>query len=145
MIIRVKGHVYELDQIGSEQHQVIKFVNKEPGMEEPGVTTQEILRMLIDRTHYCHNCLPHRVNEAIIWHFRQAIALHEARAIEQKAAKGEILPELIGKASDGHFAIRTITPLPQLLLGEYTLKPVPPLGHFECDHRSAANQHGTSS
>lgn len=136
-----RGHIYLLDtlkphpdfQEGEPDRLEVHFVNKEPGQEECGVTTQEILRMLIDRTHYCHNCLPHRVNEEIIWHFRMAIALHEARAIEQQVAKGEFRPELVTLQQNGHFAFgRRIPQDPE----EATLLPIPPLGTFECDHRS---------
>jgi hypothetical protein len=134
MHIKVRGHVFELDQIGSDERQVISFVNKEPGMEAPGITMQELCRVGVERTSYCHNCLPHRVNGPIIWHFRQIIALHEGRALEQKAAKGEFLPELLVTGPDGHFELPCCRN--DLVLEERGLKPIPPLGTQTCDHRS---------
>ena len=139
MKVLQRGHRYELDirvpeGCGKMFAQLIDFVNLEPGHEAPGTTTQEICRVLIDRTHYCNNCLPHRVNEQIIWHFRQIIALHEARAIEQKALKGEIIPELLMLGGDGHFDLVGYRHTDAL--EETRLKPVPPLGHQDCNHRS---------
>jgi hypothetical protein len=129
-----RGHRYSLDHVGGKEHSEIQFQNKEPGQECEGVTTQEILRVLIDRTHYCNNCLPHRVNEQIIWYFRMAIALHEARALEQKVAKGEIKPEFEPLGPDGHLLpVGRRAPRP---LEETVLKPVAPLGTMHCDHRS---------
>jgi hypothetical protein len=129
-----RGHRYALDQLGSADKQIVQFPNKEPGQEAPGSTTQEFVRMLIDRTHYCNNCLPHRVNEQIIWHFRMIIALHEGRALEQKVAKGELKPELQSIGPDGHLMLSG-NRQPQLL-EERELKPVEPLGTFHCVHRS---------
>lgn len=140
MQVLKRGHVYRLDQRLPEkaknqaQHEMlIEFVNLEPGHEAPGTTTQEIMRVLIDRTHYCNNCLPHRVNEQIIWHMRQIIALHEARAIEQKAWKGEISIEHAAVGHDGHLKLDARTPGE---LEELYLKLVPKLGTQKCDHRS---------
>lgn len=105
MIVLDKGHKYQLDNI-DEGSQFIQFVNKEPGREQPGVTTQEILRMLIDRTWYCDSCLPWEGNAEIVYHFRMALALHEARAIIRKVEKGELKPELVKIAGDGHFFVQ---------------------------------------
>ena len=98
------GHVYELDERGGGTT-LIHFVNSEPGTEQPGLTTQEILRMLIDRTRYCNKCLPHPNNERIIYHFRMALVLHEARALERKVVKEQLAPEFIVTGDDGHFSL----------------------------------------
>jgi hypothetical protein len=109
MRVLQRGHIYEIDQRSGIQHGMsgvkaeIRYVNREPGMEHDGTTTQELLRVIIDRTHYCHNCLPHRVNEQIIFHMRMALALHEARALEQQVLKGELRPEHVPLGSNGHF------------------------------------------
>jgi hypothetical protein len=132
MQVIMQGHIYDLNHVGGKNQTRIQFVNKEPGTECEGVTTQEILRMLIDRTHYCHNCLPHRVNAEIIWHFRQALALHEARAIERKVAKGEINPEAVILGQDGHFKWTPNMEVSDLQC--VWLKPVPKPGEVECDH-----------
>lgn len=87
--------------------QAIIFVNKQPGQEHDGTTTQEVLRILIDRTRHCANCMPHPNNERIVYHLRMALVLHEARALERKTEKGDIEPEYLMVASDGHFQIQT--------------------------------------
>lgn len=135
MKVLKRGHDYRLDHVDGEGHTDVAFVNKEPGQEKEGFTTQEVVRMLIDRTRYCNNCLPHWVNEQIIWHFRQIISLHEARALLQKTAKGELLPEFAATEKDGHFLI-----VPRAEIGpmeETKLLPPEPLGTFSCNHRSA--------
>jgi hypothetical protein len=107
-----RGHVYELqNRIPSnikirgniDTLQVIKYVNLEPGQEAVGITQQELLRMMLDRTRYCNECLPDPINEQIEYHLRMALGLHEARAIVRKIEKGEILPEFADLGSDGHF------------------------------------------
>jgi hypothetical protein len=102
------GHIYELDNIDAknpeDKTQRLVFVNRED-KPHPGTQVQEVLRALIDRTRHCDNCLPHRVNDEIIYHFRKALALHEARAIERQVDKGEIEPEKIMCTPKGHFVL----------------------------------------
>ena len=108
MEVKVAGHVYELaDKDGNEPaRQTIVFSNREPNdRPRQGTTTQEILRVLIDRTRYCNNCLPHPNNERIIHHLRMALVLHEARALERGVEKGEYLPEFVKVQENGHFAL----------------------------------------
>lgn len=104
------GHVYELDNIDCKDTdskiQQLVFVNRESN-KHGGTQVQEVLRALIDRTRHCDNCLPHRVNDEIIYHFRKALALHEARAIERQVDKGEIEPEKIMVSPKGHFVLTT--------------------------------------
>lgn len=87
--------------------QKITFVNKQPGQEHDGTTTQEILRVLIDRTRHCANCMPHPVNEQVVYHLRRALVLHEMRALERKFEKGEYIPEYVPVGGDGHFSMVT--------------------------------------
>lgn len=109
-----KGHIYDLTirshdgtlpaiKVGDAQ--TLKFVNKQPGQEHDGVTTQEVLRVLLDRARHCANCMPHRNNEQIIYHLRMALVLHEARALERKLEKGLIAPEYISTGPDGHYEL----------------------------------------
>lgn len=99
-----KGHLYQLDNAPFDgQSQQLQFVNTEPGRETKGCTTQELLRMLIDRTYYCNDCLPWSGNLQIIQHLRMALALHEARAMIRGVEKGELLPEQLYVGVDGHF------------------------------------------
>lgn len=115
MKVTETGHVYELANRSVETDkphtsaQELVFVNKEPGAEHNGTTTQEVIRVLIDRTRHCNNCLPHPNNERVIYHLRMALALHEARAIERKVAKGDMI-EYIVTGEDGHFALKGQSP-----------------------------------
>lgn len=113
MKVLEKGHVYQPQNrtpggtaIDDESVQII-FVNKQPGQEHSGTTTQEVIRILLDRTRHCANCMPHRNNEQIIYHLRMALVLHEARALERKLEKGEIEPEYLQTGGDGHFVVPT--------------------------------------
>lgn len=118
MRVLIAGHVYELSFICDNHHEhqqkedyvphkfQIQFVDRE-GLNnfEAGVQTQEILRVLIDRTMYCDNCLRWENNDKIIYHLRMALVLHEARALERKVEKGLIKPEQIKTGLDGHFRL----------------------------------------
>jgi len=101
------GHVYELATLdGDGKPVILRFVNREAGTEHDGTQTQEVLRALIDRTKHCDNCRRWGKNDAIIYHMRMAIALHESRAIERKAEKGYYDAEFITvDRSDGHFQL----------------------------------------
>jgi hypothetical protein len=116
MKVLEKGHIYEpsVRSIGKlnpakedvdASDQKIVFINKQPGQEHDGTTTQEVIRILLDRTRHCANCMPHRNNEQIVYHLRMALVLHEARALERKVEKGDIEPEYIGTGDDGHFQL----------------------------------------
>lgn len=105
-----KGHVYQPFNRKSgiskqDIQQTLTFINKEEGKEHDGTTTQEVIRILIDRTRHCANCMPHPNNERIVYHLRMALILHEARALERKVEKGYIKPEYILTGEDGHFDI----------------------------------------
>lgn len=107
-----KGHVYktanrrvdENEMFGDHFNQLV-FINKEPGRQHGGTTTQEVIRVLIDRTRHCNNCMPHPNNERVIYHLRMALVLHEARALERKVEKWEYMPEYVRTGEDGHFGL----------------------------------------
>lgn len=118
------GHVYEPTNREVDDAcdgQTIRFINKEPGGEHGGTTTQEVIRILLDRTRHCNNCQPHYLNEHVIYHLRQALIKHEMRALERKAEKGDILPEYLATGKDGHFALEHKEPgeLDTTVLNEY--------------------------
>lgn len=106
-----KGHLYKLDHRGaypgvaSGTSTLVQFVNRESGRESEGTTTQECLRMLIDRTWYCNDCLPWSGNKLIVDHLRMALMLHEVRAMLRKVEKGELAPEKMEVGEDGHFIL----------------------------------------
>lgn len=116
------GHIYELEgrpgegdgACGLVPRQRIEFVNREPGHERDGTTTQEVIRSLIDRTQYCDHCLPWSGNVLIVQHLRMALALHEVRAILRKVETGELKPELIPiDMTDHHWAgLQELIPSP---------------------------------
>ncbi len=105
------GHIYEPQNRTPEgffdepPSQTIRFVNKQRGQEHSGTTTQEVIRILLDRTRHCANCMPHPNNERIIYHLRMALVLHEARALERKTEKGDFAPEYLETGPDGHFKV----------------------------------------
>lgn len=99
------GHRYQLAHQTGGGAEEFQFVCKEAGREAAGTTTQEVLRALIDRTRHCNNCLPHPNNERIIYHLRMALVLHEARAMERRAEKGDFRPEDIHVGPAGHYRL----------------------------------------
>lgn len=105
------GHIYEVnDRFGDGTggvagDQKIRFVNREPGYEHDGTTTQELLRVLIDRTQYCHACLPWSGNRLVAHHLRMALALHEARALIRKVERGDVAIELVTPDADHHLPL----------------------------------------
>jgi hypothetical protein len=118
MLVKEKGHIYapahrtpsgELLPI-TDQTPVLTFVNKQNGQHHDGTTTQEVIRILLDRTRHCANCMPHPNNERIIYHLRMALVLHEARALERQTEKGEFAPEYLETGGNGHFRLETSEP-----------------------------------
>lgn len=104
------GHIYRVDYIdknSTESHGVITFVNREPGTEHEGTQSQELLRVLIDRTMHCDNCLRWDWNDKIIYHLRMALIFHEMRALERKVEKYTINPEDVSIGEDGHFVLKS--------------------------------------
>jgi hypothetical protein len=110
MVVKEPGHIYELYNIDDNErppsHQILTFVNREPGDEHSGTQTQEVLRALIDRTMHCDNCLPWAGDSDIVYHLRMALVLHEARALVRKVEKHLLEPENVATSPvDGHFAL----------------------------------------
>lgn len=100
------GHKYELDHLDDPGAVTeFRFVNREKGSEQSGPTTQEVIRMLIDRTWYCNDCLPWSGNKLIVDHLRMALMLHEVRHMIRAVEKGELKPELMHIRADGHFEL----------------------------------------
>lgn len=113
MHISFPGHVYQLTNrvvtndanVGS--YQTLGFVQNEPPLLKSGVTSQEVLRALIDRSKYVQGRLPHPTNRRILEHLRMALILHESRALERKVLKGLIEePEYYPVGDDGHLILR---------------------------------------
>lgn len=110
MKVLEKGHIYQPQNRVAYKgetvaEQTITFASHEQGHQHGGTTTQDVIRILIDRTRHCNNCLPHWVNEQVIFHLRSALVLHEMRALQRKFEKGEYAPEYMPTGSDGHYKL----------------------------------------
>lgn len=91
------GHVYALENVDgegdSEQH--IQFVRRRDDRGEllhedsrqPGILTQELLRVAIDRTLYLYAEAPCDEDTEIIEHLRAAFTLFESRAARRTIEK----------------------------------------------------------
>jgi hypothetical protein len=82
------GHIYDLTQLGGGV-QRISFVKRSGGAityeaEWSGVQSQEVIRMLIDRTKYLRDILSSVETEDAIYHLRMALFMYEVRAYRRK-------------------------------------------------------------
>lgn len=104
------GHSYILNQLDAKANtkpQRLDFVKRLPHHSpSPGVTNQEVIRVLIDRVKFLDAELPNDVNSQIVYHLRMALVLHEARAMIRAVEKGKLIPEQTLLDDDGHFALR---------------------------------------
>lgn len=117
MQITEAGHIYVLDEVNTNnpdgptsiysEKQIIRYVNNEGPNYYKGIQSQELLRVLIDRTMHCDNCLRWPGNDKIIFCLRMALVLHETRALERKIEKRKLEPEHIILAKDGHFLLES--------------------------------------
>lgn len=98
------GHRYALSHLDGDKETVIQFVQRGP-LHDPieGVTNQEVLRSVIDRVKVLDSEKAWHGNDLILMHLRQAIALHESRALEMKISKGAADVEFYETGDDGHF------------------------------------------
>ena len=75
------GHVYELKNLESDEHQTLSFIRKEPVEEESselktvhdGTTNEEVLEMLIDRLQYLQVAMPCRENAIVITKLEESL------------------------------------------------------------------------
>jgi hypothetical protein len=86
-----KGHVYDLNQLGGGT-QRLTFIKRSGGAvhyetEWAGLQTQEVLRVLIDRTKYLNQILPCVETEDAIHYLRMALFMYEVRAWRRKQEK----------------------------------------------------------
>lgn len=84
-----KGHIYELDQLGDNNKQYIKFIKRSSeavhyDQEWSGLQTQEVLRVLIDRTIFLDSILECAETKEAIVHLRMALYMYEVRAYRRK-------------------------------------------------------------
>lgn len=104
MIEIVKGHTYMLQNLKSAESTELKFY-MDPlihgGDAQDGPSTQEVIRACIARVKALDAERPGPENTAIIEHLRQAIILHELRALRLKL-NGDPYMETIMVGRDGH-------------------------------------------
>lgn len=87
-----EGHIYELDQLGTEETYLLVFIKRSSRYikherEWAGLQTQEVLRALIDRTQYLNDLIPCVETQDAIWHLQTALFCYEARAHRRKLEK----------------------------------------------------------
>lgn len=89
------GHLYEVENTAGKGTQQIQFVKRRgwdaellPKKEQiEGTQSQELLRVLIDRTLYLHAEQPWSENVKIVHHLRDALRLYESRAARRHIEK----------------------------------------------------------
>ena len=86
------GHIYDLDEMGSEGAVELRFLKRSGRLikhdnEHPGVLSQEVIRALIDRTRYLNDLIPCKETQDAIWHLQMALFCYEARAYRRKREK----------------------------------------------------------
>ena len=79
------GHRYALPHLDGGGEEVLTFIKRNGGPvprdeEYPGTISQEVIRVLIDRTIYIDRLLPCRENEMALAGLRQALYWYEVRA-----------------------------------------------------------------
>jgi len=79
-----KGHKYKIKN-KYKGNQEITFVKDGliNGEDYDGTISQELIRVLIDRTLYLNNQMQHRFNDEIIFHLRKALGLYEMRHLDR--------------------------------------------------------------
>lgn len=68
---------------------IVKDPELSNGVGQHGTSNQEVLRVLIDRVKFLDEQLPHKVNDEILYHLRQALLMiHEVRHVQRLVEKG---------------------------------------------------------
>jgi len=107
MQVMYPGHRYKLDHLDGSDTTILQFVQRAPHHKpQEGVTSQEVLRALIDRVRTLNMEVLWDGNFEIIKHLQTALALFETRAILRKVKKGELAIEDVKiDPRDGHIAL----------------------------------------
>lgn len=101
MRVMDSGHIYELENVDGPGSQELRFVRRRDGhgeptsSREPGILTQELLRVAIDRTLYLYAEAPCDEDTEILDCLRNALSLYESRAARrtiEKLSKPEEAP-----------------------------------------------------
>lgn len=105
------GHLYEVENVDGNGTQRIQFVKRRGRDAEllpqeqriEGIQSQELLRVLINRTIYLHTEQPWNENVKIIHHLRDALRLYEQRAARRSIEKLSMPERRDFCRSCGHF------------------------------------------
>ena len=97
----VPGHVYEVRNVDGDGVQAIEFVRRRDsearilpeGERAEGILSQELLRVLIDRTLYLNAEAPCPENVEIVTKLRECLKLYESRA-GRRTIEALPMPEL---------------------------------------------------
>lgn len=98
MVTLDPGHHYRCVQLDTDETVDIIFVKRNSSTvirdeEHGGLQTQEVLRVLIDRTKFLNDLIPCVETQDAIYHLRQALYMYEVRAylrkIQSKNRRGE--------------------------------------------------------
>lgn len=86
------GHIYWVDNLEAPGVQRLKFCKRSSKMvrhanEHPGTNTQEVIRVLIDRTKYLDGIGTCPETQNALYHLRMALYEYEARAYWRKQEK----------------------------------------------------------
>jgi hypothetical protein len=89
------GHIYKVENVDGHGTQIIKFVRRRddnadvlpPDQRREGIQSQELLRVLIDRTIYLHNENPWHENVQVIQMLRECLRLYDSRAARASLKK----------------------------------------------------------
>lgn len=101
------GSTYELANLKGDGTSLFRFY-KDPeihGSGHAGPSTQEVMRVVIDRIKTLESEKPHWVNEMLIQRGREMIALFEVRALVEKVVKGRLDIESLPVGADGHIIL----------------------------------------
>lgn len=104
------GHVYDVENIDGPGTQRIQFTERRGWDAEllpedkrtPGIQSQELLRVLIDRTIYLHAEQAWHENVDIINHLRAALTLYESRAAHRHLEKLSMIERHLPCSKCGH-------------------------------------------
>lgn len=98
------GHKFALRNVDDDDEQILQFLQRAPFHDPiPGVTNQEVHRVLLSRIEVLNAEDPWWGNERMIHNLRENIGMHELRAMLRHAKKGDLRPEDIQVGKDGHF------------------------------------------
>lgn len=98
------GHVYWLQDLEKDTGRKLTFIKRSSkaithDREFDGTNSQEVIRVIIDRTKYLNDIINAVENDDTVYHLRMALLGYEARAYRRKLDK-------VNKGSEEHTSFR---------------------------------------